>query len=201
MDIGVNMSKPNTSLLVLQTARPNKQTSPTEGGMRAIPTGQKQQGSTIIVVLLVMMAVTIIGVMSINTSVVDLRIARNEKRLRQTFYLSDGVAMEAGQRLADTAPIDLEEKHSYWHHAMKQVRAEGIDFRRLDDWVVDGDEEDNALASPMGPDLFMAAVEWRLATGSSAIATGPRLYLNRVYGLYRGNNAGQVVEIGYYLRY
>ncbi len=169
--------------------------------MQEYPSVLNQRGSTIVVVLLVMMAVTIIGVMSINTSVVDLKIAQNEKRARQTFYLSEGVAMEGVQRLADTEQIDLEEKHAFWHHSRKQVRADDINFRIFEDWDVDGHGEDNGLPSPMGPNLHMAAVEWRLATGGSAVVTGPRLYLNRVYGLCHRANSEHIVEIGYYKRY
>ena len=160
-----------------------------------------QRGSAIIVVLLVMIAVTIIGVMSINTSVVDLKIARNEKQVRQTFYLSEGVTMEGVQRLADTEPIDLEEKYQFWHHSSKEIQQKKIDFRSIEGWDVDGHQEDNGLSSAMGSNLYMAAVEWRLATGSSAIMTGSRLYLNRVYGLCDRDKSQQIVEIGYYKRY
>ncbi len=160
-----------------------------------------QGGSAIVVVLLVMMTVTVIGVMSINAGVVDLKIALNEKQVRQILYQTEAVAMEGVERLADTSPIDLEEKFAFWHHSRKDVRQAGIDFRRDTDWDVDGQGEDNGMSSPLGAELFMAAVEWRLATGSSAVVTGSRLYLNRVYGLCKKKNGRRIAEIGYYLRY
>ncbi len=160
-----------------------------------------RHGSALLVVLLVMTAVTILGIMSLNTSTVEMRIARNERDARETFYLAEGVAMEGVQRLMDTQPINLEEKSHFWHHARKEIEADEMDFRDPKKWDVDGQEEDNGLQSLMDQGTFIAAVEWDLATGSSALVTESRLYMTRVYGLCTKNKAEHLIEIGFYMRY
>lgn len=158
-------------------------------------------GSTLVVVLLIMTAISILGVMSINTSAVELDIARNEREIREIFYLTESAAMEGVQRLADTAVIDLEDKIQCWHHSAETVSTEKIDFRIPQKWEVSGQDKDNAMQSALDPNVFFAAVEHRLATGSSAVVTQSRLYMNQVFGLSTKYNVNSLVEIGYYLRY
>ena len=47
---------------------------------------------------MVMVSLTIIGVVSINTSVVEIHISSNERQLREAFYLAEGGAQEGIQR-------------------------------------------------------------------------------------------------------
>jgi len=162
---------------------------------------QNQNGSILVVVLLVMTAISILGIMSINTSTVELCIARNEREMREVFYLSESAAMEGVQRLIDTPPIDLEEKIQSWHHGIKTATAENLNFRDPRKWDIDGQGEDNGMRSALDQNAYFSAVERRLATGSSAIVTDSRLYLNQVYGLSTKYHAASLVEIGYYLRY
>ena len=163
--------------------------------------GRCQGGSVLVVVLLIMTALAILGVMSINTSTVELDIVRNERETRETFYLSECAVLEGAQRLIDTPRIDLEEKISFWHHNEESIKAAEEDFSDPQYWDADGRGEDNALQSRMDENTFIAAVEHRLASGSSAILTESRLYMNQVYGLSTKYDALSLVEIGYYLRY
>jgi hypothetical protein len=160
-----------------------------------------QSGSALVVVLLVMTALAILGVMSINTSTVELDITRNEREVRETFYLSESAVLEGVQRLIDTPRIDLEEKIESWHHDEWALRAVSVDFRDPQYWDADGHGEDNALQSQLDANTYIAAVEHRLASGSSAILTESRLYMNQVYGLSTKHDALSLVEVGYYLRY
>jgi hypothetical protein len=109
--------------------------------------------------------------------------------------------LEGAQRLIDTPRIDLEEKISFWHHNEESIKAAEEDFSDPQYWDADGRGEDNALQSRMDENTFIAAVEHRLASGSSAILTESRLYMNQVYGLSTKYDALSLVEIGYYLRY
>jgi hypothetical protein len=160
-----------------------------------------EDGSALVIVLLVTMAISILGVVSLNTSVVELDIARNERDIGEIFYLSESAALEGLQRLVDSPSIDLEEKVQFWHHSDRTMNTQSISFRDPQKWDIDGQGEDNGMRSELDPDGFFAAVEHRLATGSSAIVTESRLYLNKVYGLSTKHNAANIVEIGYYLRY
>jgi hypothetical protein len=160
-----------------------------------------KDGAALVIVLLVLTAISILGVMSINTSAVELDITRNEREIGEIFYLSESAAMEGMQRLVDSPLIDLEEKVQFWHHSDETARTGNISFRDPQKWDIDGQGEDNGMQSTLDPNVYFAAVEHRLATGSSAIVTESRLYMNRVYGLSNKYNAANIVEIGFYLRY
>jgi hypothetical protein len=160
-----------------------------------------QCGSALLITLMVLTALTILGVAALNTSGVELKISRNEKEVRETFCLAEGAAAEGVQRLSAAAAVDLNEQYLPWHHARKAAENNRVNFRDLNRWDVDGRGEDNGLVSPMAPDTFIAAVEWKVATGGSLIQTQSRLYLNRIYGLCDKYGSGELVEIGYYLRY
>jgi hypothetical protein len=153
------------------------------------------------VVLLVTLAISILGIMNINISTVERDISHNESLMREDFYLSEGAALEGIQRLVDASRIDLEDKFFVWHHAENAVDMDEMNFRDSRQWHADGRSEDNAMQSALDSQSYFAAVEHRLAAGSSAITTEPRLYLNRVFGLCTRHNAAKVVEIGYQLRY
>lgn len=160
-----------------------------------------QQGSVLVIALLVLLAMTILGVMGIHTSTVDLHIAGNEHRMRESFYLAEAAAVEGIQRLMKTAAVDLNEHHLVWHHCQKQVETQSIDFRNLQDWDVDQVEPDNGIVSGVDENAFITAVERRVATGSSLIATQSRLYVNSVYGLCTKNHTDILIEVGYKSRY
>ncbi|MDA8138994.1 MAG: hypothetical protein M0036_10110, partial [Desulfobacteraceae bacterium] len=145
--------------------------------------------------------VTILGVASINQSVVELKIAQNEKEIREVFYSAEGACMEGVQRLIDTQTIDLNEQIQFWHHSRKEMDTGLIDFRNPQRWKVDGKSEDNAMESALNAKTYIAAVEWKVATGGSLVQTGSRLYQNRVYGYCHKTGNGQIIEMGYYIRY
>jgi Tfp pilus assembly protein PilX len=159
------------------------------------------RGSTLVAVMWVMAAVSIFGVMSLNISSVELEISSNERQMREVFYLSEGAAFEAIQRLINAPRADLEDKINFWHHSEVAVNQDGTDFRDPLQWKIDGRNGDNAMQSALNPQSYYSAVEHRLAAGSSAVVTGPRLYMNRVYGLCSKHKALNLVEIGYQLRY
>jgi hypothetical protein len=160
-----------------------------------------QSGSALVITLLVLIAVTILGIAGASTSVVELKIARNEREVRETFYLAEGAAAEGVQRLTALSAVDLNEQYVYWRHPRIAVASHQVDFRDRSRWDVDGIGVDNALPTPLAPDTFIAAVEWKVATGGSLVQTESRLYQNRVYGLCDKYDAATLVEIGYYLRY
>lgn len=160
-----------------------------------------QHGAVLMTTLLVLLAITILGIASLNTSVVESKIARCEKEYGETFYLSEGAAMECIQRLIDTEAVDKNEQFPFWYHSKNGSAAQGVDFRRPGDWDVDGVGQDNGLKSPVDDDIYMAAMEWRVATGGSLVQTASRLYQSRAYGLCAKYGAGTIIEVGYNLRY
>jgi len=163
---------------------------------------QSQSGAVLIITLLVLLAVTVLGVASLQTTSVELNIARNEREIRETFYLAEGAAMEGLQRLKAMPAVDLEERVFLWHHDRDSVGDDKTGFRDPAQWQMDsGARSPNCMPSAIDPDTYFAAVNWGVAPGGSLVQTGSRLYHHRVYGLCTKHGANQRVEIGYYLRY
>jgi hypothetical protein len=158
-------------------------------------------GSTLLVVLLVIMALTILGMVTTNTTVVELEISRSHRELRENFYLAEAVAMEGIQRLLNSSAIDRVECFSSWHHTLAEVEQGKLDLNNPANWHTGDSPQANALQSPLDPHAFLAAAESRVAGGSSLVVTDSRLYVNRVYGLCTKYNADNLVQIGYYMRY
>jgi hypothetical protein len=162
---------------------------------------QNQQGSVLLITILVLVAVSVLGVAGIQSGIIELKLAGNERRVRETFYLAESAAMEGLQRLTAVQGIDLNEQFTFWHHRKKDAEEVPIDFRALSQWDVDGKQDDNARQSLVGPQTYFAAIEWQVATGGSLVMTGSRLYQNRIYGICLQQQPADLVEIGYYLRY
>ncbi|RJQ70920.1 MAG: hypothetical protein C4519_20150 [Desulfobacteraceae bacterium] len=160
-----------------------------------------QSGSALVITLLVLMAVTILGVACIHSSIIELKISSNERQMRENFYLTESAAMEGVQRLKDLLEDDLNEQFVFWHHPRRDSGKARINFRDPAQWDGDGKGDDNCMRSGMDPDTFLAAVEWKVATGSSLILTESRLYQNRVYGLGTRQGDLNLIEIGVNLRY
>jgi len=163
---------------------------------------QSQSGSVLVITLLVMVAVMVLGVASLQTTSVELNIARNEREIRETFYLAEGAAMEGIQRLKAVPAVDLEERVFFWHHDRESIGNDKIGFRDPAQWQMDsGARSPNCMRSAIDPDTYFAAVNWGVAPGGSLVQTGSRLYHHRVYGLCTKHGGNQRVEIGYFLRY
>ncbi|KJS28490.1 MAG: hypothetical protein VR64_24205 [Desulfatitalea sp. BRH_c12] len=162
---------------------------------------QNQRGAVLLITIMVLVAVSVLGVAAIQSGIIELKLAGNERQVRETFYLAESAAMEGLQRLAALQATDLNEQFAFWHHRKKDEQGDPIDFRAFRQWDVDGQADDNAMQSPVGPETYFAAVEWQVATGASLVMTGSRLYQNRIYGICLQQQPGDLVEIGYYLRY
>ena len=161
----------------------------------------KQQGYVLIIVLIVITVLTVMGTVAIDTTVVDMEIARSHKELRESFYLAEAAAMEGVQLLLNTSAHNRAEAFLFWHHGLRAVEKDNLEFKDFTIWRTDVSDKANALQSKLDPEAFIAAVEDRVAGGSSLIATGSRLYINRLYGRCTKYNTDTLVQVGYYMRY
>jgi hypothetical protein len=167
---------------------------------RAAYDHRRQNGSALVITLLVLMAVTILGVMGMNAACVEITLSRTEREVQECFYMAEAAALEAIQRLKNTSNDDLNDHAHIWHHRRNKGK-KPLDLRKPQNWLSDEQGEEIAVGSVLDADSFFAAVEWDVAVGASLIVTDSRLYANRIYGLSKRHNADTLIEIGYYLRY
>ncbi|MBI5894995.1 MAG: hypothetical protein HZB24_02955, partial [Desulfobacterales bacterium] len=88
-----------------------------------------QSGSALVITLMVLTALTILGVAALNTSNVELKIVRNEREVRETFFLAEGAVAEGVQRLSALQAVDLNEQYLPWHHPRKAAENNRVNFR------------------------------------------------------------------------
>jgi Tfp pilus assembly protein PilX len=179
----------------------NIKIKPIDERLSSPPGSATETGTALVVCMLILTAVTILGLVGIHAGVVDLHIATNHTQMGHGLYLAEGAALEGVQRLANATTTDLQDRSFFWYHSRSDLEAANLDLRCPAHWSTVENTRPIALQSTLGSDVQLAAVEWSLAAGSSMVATEPRLYLNRVYGRSTRFQADHLVEIGYQLRY
>lgn len=66
-----------------------------------------EQGSIIIIALILLMLVTLMGVSMTQNTAIEIQVAGNDRDYKQNFYLAEAAAMEAVQRMDNAAGEDL----------------------------------------------------------------------------------------------
>ena len=176
-------------------------TTPVTERMKRALSAKDCCGSILIVVLLVLIAITILGVVSTYLCSIENRISSNRREVQEVFYMTESTVAEAIQTIVNSKNIDLEDKFHIWHHSRKENEKDGIDFRSPEAWVYDSAGTDNCKKSAFTKESFYTAVEWGVASGGSLVVTQPRLYMTRIYGLCKKHGENSLIEIGYYKRY
>lgn len=68
---------------------------------RPLNRANSEQGFVLVTALLIMVLLTVLGIAATNTTIVELRIAANERDYKRNLYKAEGAAMEAAQILED----------------------------------------------------------------------------------------------------
>jgi hypothetical protein len=74
---------------------------------RLISNLNNEEGSAIVIALIVLVMLTIIGTVSTSNTVFELQIVRNEAIYRRNFYRAESAIVEAAQRLEKSGSADL----------------------------------------------------------------------------------------------
>jgi Tfp pilus assembly protein PilX len=154
-----------------------------------------EDGSIILIVLMVLMLVTLMGVSSINTSTIEMQIAANEKGYKKNFYVAEAAVMEGLQRM-DLAPAE----------DLKLNQSTTLSWINTPNYEVDvndaTDVATHAGAASTGSSIYYASNQG-FTTGTSLGMTGPsQLYTFEVHGvLDRGTGGRSHIEVGYKRRF
>ncbi len=159
---------------------------------------KNEEGSAIVIALMILMVVTIIGVSSSNTTTVELQIVRNDGIYKQNLYLAEAAAQEAIQRIWNVSrsdPFLLERRTPVWLNT--------IDMADIDNWDDDGaDGDDTALVSSTDPNASLSVVDVGIPDGGSLdISSETSAHDFAVFGLGNRNNGRVFIQIGYRERF
>jgi hypothetical protein len=168
---------------------------------------KNEEGSAIVVAVMILMVVTIIGVSSTNTTTVELQIVRNDGIYKQNLYLAEAAAQEGIQRiwnLSRSDPFRLERQAPVWLNHLDDTNQPDTDLTITGnwDWDNDGVGNDNSEVSSTDPDAILAVVDAGITDGGSLdISSETNAHDFAVFGLGNRNNGRVFIQIGYRERF
>jgi len=159
---------------------------------------KNEEGSVIIMALIVLVALTMIGIISTDNTVVELQIVRNETIYRQNFYRAESAVIDGAQVMEDsdlTAAIP-------WI----QTLATAPDMENVSNWdstpFTGNAQLSNNMNNPLTNETSYAAVFVK-KVGSKKMTSPTSLYLYYIYGL-SDSTSGQgrsMIRMGYNKRF
>ena len=157
-----------------------------------------ENGSVIIMALIFLVLLTILGMSATSTSTIEVQIAGNSARAKQTLYMAEAAAMEGVQRLENGTQDDLTAPYVAPYEWLNP------DLGELTNPIANGTlvtRTSSTTETGTGGNPTFAAV-FRGVTGSTSLGmtSSSQLYSFDVYGMYSGNGVSQVV-VGYKRRY
>ena len=152
-----------------------------------------QEGSIVIVALVLLLLVTLMGISITQITSVEMRVAANERDYKRVFYLAEAAVMEAMQRLENAEPVDLKTSTTTlpWLHD-DDTNLENRDNMKNTDSV--------SAQPPFDQDTYFAVTARGITGGSSlSMTTSSRLYSFDAYG-YSEKQRGRAHIVGGYKR-
>ena len=175
---------------------------------RMVSNLKNEEGAAIVIALIILAALTLIGVFAANTTVVEFQIVRNEAVYRQNFYRAESAAIEAAQWLEDNLTLTTTPA---W---MINDGAANSDMTNLINWKDNADPPNwfgNVQKSPNSDDAAnlqnntcYAAVSHGIAVGGSLSMTGgTNLDTHSIYGLFDSTTrqGRSLIRMGYKKRF
>jgi len=157
---------------------------------------KSQEGSVLVVALVLLVALTLLGLTVGTISEVEIQIAGNERRYKENLYVAEAAAMQCAQTMEETA--DLDPTAVVWINAIGTVDPANI---RDDGWWNDGNSTVVDVAiDPDGTTRYLA-VEEGVAEGTSLDMTKTVLRSYAIYGKRydpaNPNRGRSIVRIGF----
>ncbi len=89
--------------------------------------GAYENGSVLVIALVILVLMTVIGMVATNTTTTDLMIAANDREFKQNFYVADG-GLNLESQLVMTYPVVLTIAEQRNHREYYMVKSSGADF-------------------------------------------------------------------------
>lgn len=157
---------------------------------------RNEDGSVMLVALLLMAVLTIMGVAAINTSNIEILISSNDRSYKQNFYRSEAAAYEAAQIVEDADDANLMPATTtfIW------LQGTGTDMETPGRWTAGNSQLSNIDTTN---NTRYAVNMLGVAGGGSLDITMPsQLFEYAIYGLYLNPNTGRcLIAIGYRKRF
>lgn len=159
---------------------------------------KNENGSAILVALLVLVALTVIGIASINTSSIELKISQNEKVYKQNFNIAESAAMHAVKLIGN---MDGQEDYNDLMPSTTSLvwlsdPGSSSFFENSGSWDYDDTGgDDNAEESADG--TYMYAADFEGKQGGSSLKQGESsINLYSIYGMSQNKGGMALIDTG-----
>jgi hypothetical protein len=153
----------------------------------SIKRAKNEEGSVMVVAILMLILLTIIGIASTTTTQIEKQISGNDKTYRTNLYRAEAAGMVALQGLDDASTAALKSLTYTWLHGSLP----DADIRSLTNWST----SNSAQALDSGNRYL--AVDVGIVSGGSLDLSEPSVHGFAVYGRSAQNNGEGIVRIGY----
>lgn len=153
-----------------------------------------EDGSVLILALIMLVLLTLIGISATTTSMIETRIAGNERVYKRNFYSAEAAVMQCAQNMEQT---NLQNPRPLWLGLINTVN-EPDDIRLTSFWDAPVDPTPQLGVIP--DTLFVATSQGLAggAQGTSLDMTVSNVHAYSVYGRCKPSNSGPtIIEIGY----
>ncbi len=170
------------------------------------------KGSVINVALLILILLTLIGMAVSKNSVVDIKIAANEKTYKQNFYQAEGAAIQAAQIIENKTAAILKNRSVYAANGLRFLNqpadlpsystdpaTRDSAIAAEDNWVTDAGGTANSAAGLQ--DTSFLAIDQGIAQGGSLDISTSQLHSFDIYGRSCLNNGKATISIGFLKRF
>jgi len=166
---------------------------------RMISNLNNEEGSAIVIALIILVLLTMIGITATDNTVIELQIVRNEAIYKQNFYRAESAVVELGQIMEDN---DLLATYDWLTGSATALDMEVVGNWN---WAVGGNSQlSNNMDAGDGNNITaQAAISHGVAGGGSLDITSTNLYDYSVYGLF-DSTVGQgrsLIMMGYRKRF
>ena len=162
--------------------------------MKKIGMLKSEDGSLLIIALIMLAFLSLIGISASRTSSIELLIAGNERIYKQNLYMAEASAMENVQRLENggTEMSKLADPdHPVWLLTLSSLPSPN-DITDPDNWT-----NDNSQTSLMDSDTRFLTIYKGIDPGDSLDLSKSRLFTYGVIGRSIRNNGLAIIDVGY----
>jgi len=154
---------------------------------------KNEQGSAIVVAILVLVLLTIIGAAATQNSITELAIVRNDLLYKDQLLNAEGAAMEAAQLINNTPDTSLQDVSLTAGLSVTDIVLTALDLNDTE-WEMSALDDDRIAGASITGYRIVDQTGW-------VMLTGPITHTYSIYGLHNrtsGISQGQVlVELGY----
>ncbi len=159
--------------------------------MNEISRVKNEEGSVLIVALIILVLLTLLGIYATKTTEVEIQIAGNDYRYKRNVYSAEAVAMECAQNIKDTEVLDTGALP--WLYAMGGLTSGDVTNGTWDDTTSQQSTADSNTR-------YRAVVEG-IAEQTSLDMTKSRIHMYSIYGrrynTAKENEGRSIVNIGF----